>query len=244
MRIFALILFTVIYFGTYSQNLKLSIHGIDDFRINYASVVSDSAEGIAEGQKVLKQLYEASYLGATVDSIWMNESTLNFNLAVGEQYNWINLSKGNLDEELVSKIDINSRLFLNRPFNSKQLSNLFRRSIQYFENNGYPFATIKLDSIILSENHEISASLVVTKNQYYKIDSILIKGNSGINRRFVLNYLGLEVGSPYNEEKIFNISTRLREIPFIAESKEFEVQYFEEGVKIILHLERKKSQSF
>jgi len=244
MRSASLLFFSLITLFCSSQNLLLETDGIDRLKINYETIVKDYNAALTEGDQILKQLYASSYLSATIDSIEKKDAAIKLYISPGEQYKWLKLSKGNLDAEAESKIDISNRLFLNRPFNAKQLNQLFERAIKYYENNGYPFATVRLDSFNFNDNNELSASIKLAKNQFYKVDSVLLRGSSKISRKYLLNHLELKTGDPFNEEKIKNISQRIREIPFISETKKSEVQYFEKGVKIILHTKRKKASRF
>ena len=84
----------------------------------------------------------------------------------------------------------------------------------------------------------------VERNKFYKIDSILVRGNTNINKTFLNQQLELNPGQAYDERKIKNISTRIQEIPFIENANDPDIQYFEEGVKIILHLKKKKASRF
>lgn len=240
---FLLVLFSFAV-DSFAQNKQLSIYGLNDFKGRKEFIVKDSLSALAEGNRTLQELYAASYLSATIDSISIDQDKIGMYVSQGDLYKWLKLSKGNLDEESSSQIDLSGRLFLNRPFNAKQLSELFKRTIQYFENNGYPFASVRLDSFHLNPENEISAALKIEKNQFYQIDSILLKGSSGISRKYLLNYLELEEGQAFNEEKIKNISKRIQEIPFIAEDRRNEVQYFEDGVKIILYTRKKDASRF
>jgi outer membrane protein assembly factor BamA len=219
------------------------LFGVKEVKVNAPKFVSDSTQLLKECHKILQELYLASYLSATIDSIRSTEGDFKVFIDQGEQFKWLNLSPGNLDPLAQSKVDLSGRLFLNRPFNSQQLEKLFRRTIKYYENNGYPFARVALDSIMLSEN-KLSAALNVKKNQYYIVDSILLKGQSGIKKSYLLHYLDLKAQQAYNEEAISSISKRILEIPFIEEERPHQVQFFEEGVKILLYTKKKRASRF
>lgn len=241
-----LLLSCLLYLTLPAQEKKaLTIEGLSsEIKIDHAKFVSNLQTAQKEAEKVLQQLYDLSFLSASVDSITEKKEEFIFHLYQGKTYQWIKLSKGNLSELEASKIDLSSRLFLNRPFRPKQLTKLFERTINYFENNGYPFAAVSLDSIEFKENGGLSAALHVNRNTFYKIDSILVKGKSKIKEVFLFQHLDLFPGEPYNEEKIRNISTRIDEIPFVEESRKTETQYFKEGVKIIIHLKKKDASRF
>lgn len=242
--ILLLLLFSALSITITAQNMKLVVNGLDGEKVAYKNIVSSKADALLEGSKILQQLYANSFLAASIDSTTQLKNQLSLYVTKGKSYEWIQLSSGNLDQEAKSSIDLSSRLFLRRPFNPEQLLTLFERTISYYENNGYPFASIKLDSIEIKEQNQLSASLFIKKNRYYKIDSIIINGNSGIKKSFLINQLELKPGMPYHETNIKNISTRIQEIPFVSEEKPAQVQFFEEGVKIILDLKKKNASRF
>lgn len=241
------VIWTVILFflclGTQAQSIPVELRGLESFDFKNSKTVKDSLGLKRLAKDILEQLFEESYLAARLDNMEYGENPKLY-FDVGNQYKWVQLRRGNLEEELVNKIDLSNRLFLNRPFSGKNLRLLYKRSINYFENHGYPFAQVALDSIRISPEGEISAALLIEKNQFYKVDSVLLKGNSGISKNYLLRHLGLKEGQPYHEANIAAISTRIREIPFIKESQEHQVQFFEEGVKIIMRTEKQKASRF
>lgn len=242
--LFFIVLFLVLCINSKGQNRRLIVEGLNVNKLDYNTIVEDSISALNEAKTILAQLYALSYLSATVDSFRFETSKVFLYINQGESYQWINLSRGNIEEEEASEIDLSGRLFLNRPFNAVQLQKLYQRTISYYENRGYPFASVKLDSVQLNSQNQLSAALYLKRNKFYKIDSILIKGKSGISDTYLLQYLGLSPGMPYDESKIKAISTRIQEIPFVNQDRRHEVQFFEEGVKIILHLKKKKASRF
>lgn len=226
------------------EKKELTPIGLSDLKVEFANYVPDRSSAIKEGRSILNQLYELSYLSASIDSIVEDENQIKLFLNQGNKYKWVNLSRGNIKETEANQIDLSSRLFLNRPFSPKHLSKLYERAIQHYENNGYPFASISIDSIEFLENNGLRAALRVKKNKYYKIDSVIVKGNSTINNAYLFQHLELNPGQAYDESKINNISTRINEIPFVEESKKADVQFFDSGVKIIIHLKKKNASRF
>jgi translocation and assembly module TamA len=66
---------------------------------------------------------------------------------LGEKYKWVNLRYAKKDQGIISKLGYNERFFANRPFKFTELSRFMEKLIVYYENNGYPFVTAKLDSL-------------------------------------------------------------------------------------------------
>ena len=196
-----------------------------------------------ELSKLLNQLQQNAYLTSTFDSLIVDSSHYHAHIKLGRKYQWTSLTNKNIDEEVLSKIGFRDKLYNNKPFNKKQLKNFFKKIIQYYENNGHPFAAIKLDSININ-NNKLSAQLHLDKNKRYKIDSVLIKGDARISNQYIKNYIRIKDGDLYNEESIRKISSRIKELPFVTEEKQWKIRFTEKESKILLYLKKKQASRF
>jgi len=228
----------------HAQNCRLTIAGIEGLKINYKQVVKDSAESKQIGSAVLKELYKIGHLAASIDSFIFEKKEHQLFISKGKEITWAQLRKGNFSEENAEAIDFAPSMLENKTFNLKQLNKLFEKTIRFYENRGYPFVSIQLKEVKFIEQNRISAELFLEKNTLYKIDSIKVVGNSQISKSYLFNYLGLYEGDLYQENKVSAIEDRIREIPFISMTAKPEVQFFEEGVKIVLRLDQKKASRF
>ncbi|MCB0403084.1 MAG: hypothetical protein KDD41_13435 [Flavobacteriales bacterium] len=197
----------------------------------------------SEVSGVLDKLHRQAYLTARLDSILTDSSSYTAYFALGSIYKWNYLRNKNIDEEVLSKIGFRDKFYNNRPFSADQLKKLFNRVISYYENHGYPFASVKLDSIsILSD--QLTALLSVEKNRMYTIDSIVFKGDATISPQYIKNYIRIKEGDPYSEESIRKLSTKIRELPFVAEEQPWKMQFKEEESKLYLFLKKKQASRF
>jgi len=192
---------------------------------------------------VLNQLQQKGYLTASLDSIIIDSNYFNTYIKIGKTYQWTSLTNKNIDEEILSKLGFRNKLYNNKSFNTKQLQNFFQKIITYYENNGYPFASIKLDSVNIN-NNKLSAQLYIQKNKHYKIDSVLIKGNARITSTYIQNYIRIKNGDTYNEESIKQISNRIKELPFVTEEKKWKIIFTEKESKVLLFLKKKQASRF
>ncbi|MEX2379486.1 MAG: hypothetical protein WD530_01985 [Vicingaceae bacterium] len=222
----------------------MRIEGVEQIKLDAPKFVLDKQHALSKSDEILKQLYAASFLNARLDSLKEGEDQITLYFFQGETYEWLQLRKGNLPTELIGKVDLNNRLFWNRPFNSEDLTSLFERTIQYYENNGYPFVSVQLDSVKIDSNRKIEAALNVKENKYYTLDSIEIKGNTEISRKYILKQLDLKLGEAYDESVLKKVSDRIAEVPFIREKEKQQVLFFEESVKLLLHLEKQQASRF
>lgn len=193
-----------------------------------------------ELEKFLLKLYDNAYLAATFDSLGSDSLNLKAFLRLGKPYKWANLSKGNVEEAVLSEVGFREKIYANKAFYFKEVRKFLEKLLQYYENNGFPFASVKLDSIVIKDNI-ISAQILSLKNTEILVDSISIKGKAKISKAYLYNYLNIKPKSAYKENIIRNISIRIREIPFLKEVKPFNVVFNEKNAHVLLFLENKKA---
>ncbi len=212
-------------------------------KLEYKKTFKTRSERDKELQNVLFTCYDNAYLLASYDSLRNDSSFMKAYLEFGVQYKWAKLSKGNLDEGVLSEIGFREKLYSNKPLYYKNIKKIEEKIISYYENHGYPFASVKLDSITISDN-SMSAQLKLDKNISEKIDSVVIKGNAKIAPVFLYNYLGVKPGSPYNESMLKKVNTRIAELPFVRSTKPATITFTDKFNKLILNLEKKRASQF
>lgn len=249
---FISIILLFITYISYSQNIntfKLSIAFSDSNNtdilnsIKYKKIFTDSLSLKKEMAKVQQNLYEKGFLSASFDSIQFNNTSVNAYLKKGNQYHWANLSFINFDKNILSRIGIKSQNYNGKPLSISQFHKLQKKIINYYENNGYPFASLKIDCIEIKHD-SISGIVKLNQSDLISIDSIFVKGNVKISPFYLQNYLGIKIKDLYNEKLIKNIGNRLKELPFINEIKHYEVEFTKDKANIYLYLENKKANQF
>ncbi len=211
---------------------------LKQIKINYT--FTDSLSRKRELNNLLIAFYGNGYLAASFDSISVDTTMLTTFLSTGEMYKWVRLSKGNMDEGLLSEIGFREKIYRNKPVNLNSLRKIQDHILTWYENNGYPFSEIRLDSV-QAANKDVTASLFLTKGSLVTIDSMVIKGDAKLADIYLYNYLGIKPHSYYNEELITKISTRLKELPMVAETRPFNISFYEDKAIIYLYLADKKA---
>lgn len=242
------------FFRSYSQNvvsggqnfgLKLiNTDSVKIFRyIKYKDKYKTEKELTKSVNTVLNDLRSDGYLLA--DIVAKKGDSLNkiFYLQIGTKFKWAKLKKGNADMDVLSRLGYSEKLYTNKAFSYNQAARLMEKSLTFYENNGYPFATLKLDSILINDN-SLSAVLNVNKNKLIKIDSVIIKGDAKINKTFLNRYLGIKPMMPYNEASFRSISKRIKQLPFLTETKALRIDITEKQNKLYLFLNKKNASQF
>lgn len=246
-RILYLFLFTVILaLNTFGQAYSLEIDGGNSKelkKLNYRKKFNTKEAAKKELSNVLFTLRQKGYLLASADSTIEDQNNLKVQVSEGARYKTAKLGIGNLNPGLASKLGISEKMFVQRPFKYTEVARSMEKIIAYYENNGYPFAAVKLDSIKVNED-QFSAIWNVSPGQLFKIDSIQIIGTSMVNRKFLFKYLSIKEGMRYDESAIRSISQKCRQLPFIIEKQAPETRLTDHGSKLRLNIDKKNASQF
>ena len=232
---------------SYAQSYTLEIIPNDlsnkSQKIKYNKKFKNSSERDKEINKVFIQLYGKGFLTAGIDSVKNDSLHQTIYIKTGDTFKWAQIKSNTIDEELLSQSGFREKIYRNKIINYQQLERLMQRILITCQNQGYPFAKVKLDSVDIQQNF-ISANLILEKNKYIVIDSIIIKGDVKINPIYIYNYLNVKPGDVYNESNLSKVGTRIKELSFVKESKPFELLFTSEKNKLYLYLDKRKASNF
>jgi outer membrane protein assembly factor BamA len=192
---------------------------------------------------LLDVLRETGYAETGIDTITWKTDTVAAKLFVGTKYSFGKIDGGNVPEPVLRKVGFKEKQFADAAMSGNRIGTLKKRLVQFYEDHGHPFAQVTLDSITLSEN-QLSAKLNLEKNQEFIIDSIIVKGNARIKPKYLQNYLGIRPKGRYNESRIKPISTRVKEIAFVNETKQPEILFRDGKADLYMYLDKKRASQF
>ncbi len=184
-------------------------------------------------QQAVVRLQGAGYLLAATDSLRMVPAKTDagpveavVGVTVGPRFGWLALRPGNLAEALAKQSGYREKYFRQRPFRYSEFVDLAQAILQFYENNGFPFASVGLDSLRFSpgstngkkpawEGAGLSASLKIEKGTYIRFDSLMIEGEINIKPGFLRNLLRLERDQPFSQLRIAEAERILRSLPYL-----------------------------
>jgi outer membrane protein assembly factor BamA len=212
--------------------------------IKYRRAFKTDKERNDELLKVLYFLYGKGYLTARYDSISSDSLSMKAYVFVGDHYQLTYLGQGNLDEPALRQAGYRGRRY-QKPtsFDQDELTQMINSILEYYENNGYPFASIKLDSVSIRKQ-EVSAALYLEKNNKIIIDSIIIEGDARVHMNYIYQYLEIKPGEPYDESRISQIDNKLKELAFVNATKPHEVIFSPEEASIVLFIDKQRASNF
>jgi outer membrane protein assembly factor BamA len=211
--------------------------------LNYRHNLPGRKEAVKELDEIISTLQYRGYLLASADSIIYDTTSVTARISAGQQFKVAKLGLGNLNPNLASRLGISEKLYFGKPFRYRDVARSFEKIITHYEDNGYPFVAVSLDSISIVEN-ELLGVLNVQKNKFFKIDTFRIVGNVRVSKKFLFRYLGIREGVPYNETLIAGLSGKLRQLPFLAETRPLETRLSDKTNRVILFLDKKNASQF
>ncbi|MEO8822531.1 MAG: hypothetical protein ABI366_03075 [Ginsengibacter sp.] len=177
---------------------------------------------------------------ASVDSVFYDSLFVKVKMYLGDKFKWAEISTDSIDRNVLERTGWNSRQFENKPIDFSRLQLQEEKISNYYENSGYPFASVSLENILINDS-KIKAELRVKKGPLYHIDSIHVYGKVKIKNLFLQHYLGIFNGSVYNNEQLQKISSRIQQLPFLQEQQSWDVSMLGTGATLNLYLEPKRS---
>ncbi len=201
---------------------------------------ADSTTAVRSLNKMLAEFYDSGFLAASIDSVKGNKDTLTAYMVPGIQYKWRRLKNGNLDEGMLIEAGFREKLYDNKALRPESISRLNKKILTYYENHGYPFASLEYRNFTFEENL-VTAEVFLMEEKKITIDSIELKGNSRLSEKYLYNYLSMKPGDIYNESLVRKISSRLKELPMVTEVRPFNVSFAQETANVILYLDDRKA---
>lgn len=240
----ALFIFLSNYCLAQNQKIVLKISGLPRQISNQnLSNYSDSLSAYKAIKKEISSLQFIGYFNADAATLKWNKDTLNAKIITGDLTRGIYFKNGNLSQEVIIEADLKDKLEKKRALPLQTLNKIYETLLSHYENNGYPFAEVWLDS--LNVNSDVaSAKIFSNPNQKIIIDTLRLVGNAKINQGFLTSYLGLKKNQNYNEEKVRLIDKKLRDLAFVSVPKPSEVVFAGEKAKINIFLEKQNANQF
>ena len=218
------------YSQSSKQELIISIHdAVEHRKIESREKLqfSDSTELTKIISDKLDYYNSLGFLSAQVDSTIKTETQLNLFVSLGPVFSWQNLSFSNFPEEDFRALNLEIDKQIDIPVSLADFTKRRNKIISYYENNGYPFASVKLDSSKV-DGSKLIAVWELSRGPSIFIDSVHIKGDTNVHTHFIYRFTEIFPKRLYSEKHIKNISRVIEEIPFVEEIKPAEVEFFEE----------------
>lgn len=233
--------------AVFSENIK-------DFRLqpleNQSGIAEfqlpDSASLFPLCRDLLAHFRQKSFLAASLDSLIPNPQSPIAHLHLGPAMRWVNLRSANPEnDDWLKAAGFREKLFAEKPLHYEALLQLEEDILMQAENNGYPFASVYLDSIEVQPIGGVSAVLHIERGRFFTFKQLKITGDVKLPSAYLPNYLGLKTGSPYNRAQVLRIREQLRTLLFLETTGNPTVTFAGDGEATVnLFLQKKKASRF
>lgn len=191
-------------------------------------------------QQLPGMLMAAGYISASIDSVYSDSSHAYLQLFLGKKYIWDDVRVNEEDWYVLNTLGYNKSTFHNKPFDHARVEQVYNQLLDYFANNGYPFAKVGIDSITI-DGEKMQAKLVVDKGLLYHIDTVIISGSIKMSRNFIYHYLGIKPHDVYQQNKLDKINQRLAELPYLEQQQPWGLRMLSQGAEVTFNLQARRS---
>jgi hypothetical protein len=126
---------------------------------------------------------------------------------------------------------------------AKFIKNRFDYVLKTYENKGFPFAELILDTLYLKDN-TLQANYLINKNNFIIYDSIDVIGKLVVSKKFLQSYLNINYGRMYKEKDVKNVDKLLQMLPFYKLNRPSEVYFINNKAKTRIFLEKNNANQF
>ncbi|MDE1192929.1 MAG: hypothetical protein PW786_12415 [Arachidicoccus sp.] len=187
-----------------------------------------------------EMLSAKGFITSSIDSSGEDSNGNFIYLFLGKKYVWTHIRLNKEDVPLLHALHIDPSDFDNKPVMNPPFENNFNTILDYYSNNGYPFANISLDSVQLDDD-KVSAVLKINKGTLYNLDSIHVIGSARLSTHFLYQYLQLKDGEMYNAQKLQTVDKLLQNLPYIEVIQPSNVTMYSAGAVLNLYLNKKST---
>lgn len=207
---------------------------------------TDSAKLQAAASALLNRLRQNAYLAASIDN-WQKagDSTATARLHLGPPMYWVQLhAAAGANLRWLEAAGFREQLFTGKPLHHDFLLRQQRQILERAENNGYPFATVRLDSVQVLPDGGVSAVLDVEPGRFFTFTAPKVSGGLQLPKHYLPRFLGIRPGTPYSRARVLRIRERLNTLLFVETLANPTVTFAGNEARVNLALQRKRASRF
>lgn len=212
-------------------------------KFSYKEHFRDSIQSKAEVKNLMDKLQAGGYIASSLDSLTVDTLVATAYIYVGRKYEHLLITSGNVDDKLLIDAGLKNSVINEKPISFDQAQTAKQNLLHACENDGYPFASVKLDSFI-QQGDLVTASIYLQKNEVIRFDTLHIIGKTRVKKIFLKNYLSIKPGRPYNESYVQKINQRIRDLQFLELAKPSTVAFVNGRAITNLYLKDKRASQF
>ena len=214
-----------------------------DGGIDRSTVTIDSLRTVAYTDSIVNNWKEDGYLNAEVDTIIRSKTRSLAKIYQGYRYDKLQLDLDTKTINLLQEAGMANVRWIGDTYSHQRVLDAMDKIIVYLENNGYPFATVKMDSVVIDKG-TIKSKLLVDKKNLVLMDTLAITGEANVSSVFIKRYLDIKAGDPYSLKKILDIKRKVTSLPYCKLKKDPTISFVNKKAVLRLELEKQRASVF
>lgn len=199
----------------------------------------DSRQESEEYIKNLKELLTGrGYASASVDSVNIDSASARVYLFLGNRYKW-KIVVDSLPADVKNSLYPVRKATSGNKIKYNELKEIETEILDYYENNGYPFAQVYSESAMKEDS--IFTILKAEPRVLYHIDSIRNLGKAKIKQSFLQHYLDIFNGDIYNRKKLSSVNRLIDNLPYVQQVQAWDLMMLGTGSTLDLYLDPRRS---
>ena len=224
----------------YGQQHILTLEVTQDNKQEVSTIPIDSARVRYYSDSLVNIWKTDGYLNAEVDTIISDSLKSKAIIYQGYRYEELRLDIDPKTSNLLQEAGMANVRWIGDIYSHERVRIAMDKVLVYLENNGYPFATVKMDSVKVDKG-VISSKLLVDKKNLVLMDTLAITGDANVSDQFIRRYLDIKAGDPYSLKKILDTKKKITNLPYCKLKSDPIVSFVNK--KAILRLELVKQQA-
>ncbi len=223
----------VLHYETIHQSAEQIIHRMK-WKKQYPSLAA-----IEQDLKELShRMYGDNFTAFSVDSLVNEASIYHAYLYIGNPYLIQEIEVEGIPLAFEGEIKSGTP-----PFSVAEVDTYCARWLDFLENHGYPFASLEWKDVVVGEVG-YKALIQLDTQSYIQWDSIIVKGNAKLSRRFLSGFLQIKNGKPYQEQIVRQLPALLQELPYIEETQPASISFGPDKAALYLYLKKRNVNQF
>lgn len=207
---------------------------------------SDSAALLVMAGDLLRHLRQNAFLSASLDSLrFLPDAAGSARLHLGPPMHWVRLQPGGeAPSRWLDAAGFREKLFSEKPLRHDVLLKIEQEILEQAENNGYPFAAVRLDSVTVQPDGGVTAILQLDRGPFIAFTELRVNGNLRLPSRYLPQYLGIKPGMPYSRARVLRTRERLKALLFVETQANPTVSFAAGEARVNLFLQKKRASRF
>ena len=193
----------------------------------------------ADVELLLRKYADQGYFMAEYE-VNVIEDTFNITFKSGQRFYWKDIQFENVPPHIINQYS--SDLTTGQPFSQRILDDFYRKIVLFYENEGYPFASVRLQNIHTSVGH-ISASVKTELGPEISYGSINIIKGLKLKELWLGKVLEIEKGMHFRQNTVNEIENNLERLG-ISLSSPVEINFSDDQANISLNIDSHPVSSF